>query len=86
MISRFTSVMNSKLYGPSAQVTHISGEAQWRRGWPSALTWIQSGCARCASSYVACGSVRAIDDHAELAAACDEFAEGVACRRSHSLR
>ena len=31
MISRCTSVMNSKLYGPSAQVTHISGEAQCRR-------------------------------------------------------
>jgi len=31
MISRFTSVMNSKLYGPRPQVTHISGEAQWRR-------------------------------------------------------
>jgi len=42
-ISRFTAVMNSKLYGPSAQVTHISGDAQCRRGVPSALTWIQSG-------------------------------------------
>ena len=40
-------------------MTHISGEAQCRRGRPSASTAIQSGCAACTSSYVACGSVRA---------------------------
>src|ERR1035438_498639 len=50
MISLFTSVMNSKLYGPKPQVTHISGEAQWRRGLPSAVTAIQSGCAALTSS------------------------------------
>ena len=37
--------MNSKLHGPSAQVIHRSGLAQWRRGCPSASAAIQSGCA-----------------------------------------
>jgi hypothetical protein len=38
MISWFTLVMKSKLYGPNAQVTQSSGLAQWRRFWPSAVT------------------------------------------------
>jgi hypothetical protein len=50
MTSRWTAVMKSKLYGPRAQVTHISGEAQCRRGFPSASTAIQSGCAARTSS------------------------------------
>ena len=45
MISRVTSVMNSKLYGPRQHVTHNSGSAQCLRFLPSALTAIQSGCA-----------------------------------------
>ena len=70
--------MKSKLYGPNAQVTHISGEAQCRRGWPSASTAIQSGCA-CADVVV--GRVRVgprDDDHAELPAARDQLAERIA--------
>ena len=38
------------VYGPSAHVTHISGEAQCLRGSPSAVTAIHSGCAALASS------------------------------------
>ena len=78
MISRWTAVMNSKLYGPRAQVTHISGEAQWRRGCPAASTAIQSGWA---SLDVVVGGVRVgprEHDHAELAAALDQLAERVA--------
>ena len=44
-ISRVTSVMNSKLYGPSAQVNHSSGMDVWRRLRPCASTAIQSGWA-----------------------------------------
>ncbi len=62
--------MKSKLYGPSAHVTHSAGFAQWRTGWPSRPTAIQSGCAAFTSSRAACGSVRAttripIDRHPE---------------------
>ena len=70
--------MNSKLYGPRPQVTHISGAAQCRRGLPSASTAIQSGCA---VAHVVVGRVRVgarDDDHAELAAAGDQFAERIA--------
>ena len=78
MISRCTAVMKSKLYGPRAQVTHISGEAQCRRGWPSASTAIQSGWAL---ADVVVGGVRIgahQDDHAQLAAASDQFPKDVA--------
>ena len=77
MISLCTAVMNSKLYGPSAQVTHISGDDQCRRGFPFASTAIQSGCA--AFSVVVC-RVRVGPDqhrHAQLAAARHQFAEHI---------
>ena len=70
--------MNSKLYGPRAQVTHISGEAQWRRGLPVGVDGDPVGV-RLVDVVV--GRVRVgarEDDHAELAAAGDQLAERVA--------
>ena len=70
--------MNSKLYGPRAQVTHISGEAQWRRGLPSRVDGDPVGV-RLADVVVGRVRVGAREhDHAELAAALDQLAERVA--------
>ena len=70
--------MNSKLYGPSAQVTHISGEAQCRRLLPGGIDGDPVGVGL---FDVVVGRVRVgprDHDHAQLAAAGDQVAEGVA--------
>ncbi len=71
--------MNSKLYGPRAQVTHISGEsAQWRRGFPPASTAIPVGVRRARRRRSRAGRSRAGPDHAEFPAAFDQLTERVA--------
>ena len=78
--------MNSKLYGPSAQVTHSSGEAQCRRFF---AVGVHRDPVRVRVVYVLVDGVRigARDhDHAQLAAARDQFAERIACPPSTALR
>ena len=70
--------MKSKLYGPSAQVTHISGEAQCRR---AAARGVDGDPIGVGFVDVVVGRMRVgprEDDHSELAAARDQLAERVA--------
>ena len=70
--------MNSKLYGPSAQVTHSSGFAQWRRGSPSRRHGnpVRMRLPHLVSHRVRIGSRD--DVHPELAASRDERPERIA--------
>ena len=77
-ISCVTSVMNSKLYGPSAQVTHSSGIAQCRRFLP---VGVHRDPVRVRVVHVLVDRVRIgarDDDHVQLAAAGHQVAERVA--------
>jgi len=53
-ISLVTSVMKFEVVGPSAQVSHHSGMAPWRRLLPLASTAIQSGWAAYMAGWAAC--------------------------------